>query len=412
MYLFLIMLSVTGAFAAPVIDDFKIEQLVGQNPDVHVLQNRLQSSEKLKGRLTRSFLPKINLTYGKEQFTTGPYDHVVQPFGGIEAEINLFNSGKDKIEDDLRNNRAAISQMDVTILRSQVIAELKRALSHYAYLKEVKSITTEAIKNNKLNLKDANKRIKAGLATSTDLLDFRQQEIQFEQDIAALDYEMGVTLRLINTLIGKDVDNHLSFDVANAHPEHADESKINVSGKSLIVKKAELQKEAVSLELKKDKRWWTPSLDVYGYALRFTQKEREYVPKGSRNDFTLGFKISLPIFDGGEGYTGVQATKALVEAKRAEVRSQDLQIQKNTLDSLKKLELAHQLIHGAEENVDVMNKYRAGILSEYARGIKNSPDVLQASQRWVVARIRQAEVKKNYQYAKADVEFLSSLQTK
>lgn len=409
-YFFVSFFLIGMSFAATTVTDQKLNELIDKNPEVQSLLKRLESSEALKGRLTRSFLPHVSLTYGREKFTTGPYHSLNQPLGGIEAELNLFNSGRDRIESTIRDNQAEIAKIDATLVRAQVLAELKKALSHYAYLIEIKAVTTSAMSQNEENLKSANKRINAGLASGTDLLDFKQQKIQFKQELSALDYEIGVTQRLISTLLGNEPDDALVTEFENTHPDHSDESKLKLSGKSLIVKKAELHKEATSLEYKKDKRWWTPRLDLYGYALRFTQKEREYTPSEARNDVTFGFKFSLPIFDGGEGYRGAQATKALVEAKRNEVRSQELSLQRQNLDALKKLELAHDLIHGAEENVQIMNAYRKGILSEYSKGIKNSPDVLQASQRWIEANIRNAEVKKNYQFAKVEAEYLSSLQ--
>jgi len=398
------------SFAATALTDTNLNDLIDKNPDVQSLLKRLKSSESLKGSLTRSFLPKVSLSYGREKFSTGPYHSLNQSHGGIEAEINIFNSGKDKIESSIRDNQAEIAKIDATLIRSQVLAELKKAMSHYAYLMEIKTITSSGMLQNEENLKSAKKRINAGLASETDSLDFKQLEIQFKQEISTLDYELGVTQRLISTLLGNDPNDGLVTKFSNEHPDHSDESKLNLRGKSLMVKKVELHKEATYLEYKKDKRWWAPKLDIYGYALRFTQKEREYTPSDERNDVTFGFKFSLPIFDGGEGYIGAQAIKALVEAKRSEVRSQELSLQRQSLDALKKLELAHALIHGAEENVQIMNAYRKGVLSEYSKGVKNSPDVLQASQRWIEANIRSAEVKKNYQFAKVEAEYLSSLQ--
>lgn len=410
-YLVVSFFLIGSTFASVKMDESRIDALVELNPDVQSMLKRLESSEKLKGRLTRSFLPKMSLTYGREKFTTGPYHSVSQSYGGIQAEINLFNSGKDSLESSIRDNNAEVARIDAVMMRSNIIAELKKAFSHYAYLTEIKAIIEEALGQNDFNLKSARKRINAGLASKTDLLDFQQQRIQFNQEYGTLEYEMGVTTRLINTLLGKDADAQFEFDFINSHPEHShNEAKITLRGKSLILKKAELNKTTTKLEFQKDKRWWTPSLDLYGYAQRFTLKEREYTPASARNDVTFGLKLTLPIFDGGEGYRGAQATKSLVEAQRAKVRSQDLELQRSTLDALKKLELAHNLIHGSEENVRVIHEYRQGILSEYSKGVKNSPDVLQASQRWVDAKIRYAEVKKNYQFARAEADYLSSLQ--
>lgn len=409
MKLLLFFFLTTNAMAM-VISERSLETIYSENPDFKTVRSRLKASEDLKGYLTRSFLPKVQLSYGREKYTTGPYYWVNQPFGGIEAKVNVYNSGKDSLESEARNKEAAIANIDSSISRSLIISELRKALSHYAYLVEVKSILTEATELNETNLKNAQKRINAGLATNTDLLDFKQQKIQLNQELENLNFEQGQVTRMIATLIGKDPSEMIQVEFFNMHPEHHQLEKLNeISKTSLFVKKARLQTEVARLEQKKAERWWAPTFDLYSYAMRFTQKEREYPEPGQRNDVALGFKINLPVFDGGEGYREAQAQASLARAKESEARAKELEIEREMKNAFYRLDLAHTLIHGAEENAKIMSDYRKGILSEYSRGVKNSPDVLQASNRWIEAKTKFAEIKKNYQFARADTLYLVGL---
>lgn len=407
---FILLFFMTFQAMATVVSERSLENVYSQNPDYKSVKERMLAAERLKGSLTRSFLPKVQLSYGREKYTTGPYYWVNQPFGGIEAKLNVYNSGKDKLENEARDKEAAIAQIDSSISRSLIISELRKAISHYAYLVEVRTILAEATDINDKNLKNAQKRINAGLATNTDLLDFKQQQIQLSQELENLTFEQGQVSRLIATLLGKDPSEMIQVDFVNAHPEHHQGDNLPVNSKtSLFVKKANLLSEVAKIDQEKAKRWWTPSFDLYSYALRFTQKEREYPEPGQRNDVAVGFKISMPIFDGGEGIREAEASASLARAKESEARAKQLEIEREMQDAVKRLDLAHDLIHGAEENAKIMSDYRHGVLSEYSRGVKNSPDVFQASQRWIEAKTKFAEIKKNYQFARADALYLVGL---
>jgi len=401
---------ITNAQAATIISEARVFDFVDKNPDYTGMKERLSAAEQLKGSLTRSFLPMINVTYGREKYTTGPYHGVNQPFGGIEAKINIFNSGRDRIENDKRDKESLIASIDSAMSRALIIAEIRKAMSHYSYLTEIQSIMVDAISLNEINLKNAQKRINAGLAAKTDLLDFKQQQIQLNQELKSLNYEQGVVTRLISTLIGQDPIEVLNVEFTNAHPEHAEETELSISTKSsLVLKRATLQSEVANLNQKHAERWWLPSLDIYSYALRFTEKEREYPSPGERNDVGYGFKFTLPLFDGGESLRKASAQASLANAQERHARSKQLEIDRETQNAINKLKLAHTLIHGAEDSIEIMSEYRQGILNEYAKGIKNSPDVLQASQRWIEAKTRFAEVKKNYQFARSDALYLMGL---
>lgn len=370
----------------------------------------MQAAEELKGVLTRSFLPKLELSYGKERYSVGPYNHVVQPFGGIEAKINVFNSGKDSLTNDKRSLEANVASIDAKIIKAQIVAQLRKALAQWAYFDEVANVLEEALQSNKRNTLSAQQRISAGLTTSTDTLDFKQQAITLKQELVPLEYEKGVVRRLILTLMGVDVAQDLEISFENSHPAEGESKALQRSKQqALVVRKALFEAEIAKLEAKTTARWWAPSVDVYGYALRMLQKDREYPRPDQRNDVSIGFRITLPIFDGGEGHRNAKSKEAISRAQISLTRSNELEVQKSILDAAKKLDLTHELIHGAEENVEIMNKYRSGIAIEYGRGVKNSPDMLQASARWIQAKNNFAEIKRNYQFAKADAIFLQEM---
>ncbi len=410
LYIFLILSRLS--FASVALTEESLPSFTESAPSVQALRQRLNSAEELKGSLNRSFMPKIRLSYGRERYTTGPYYWVNQPFGGAEAEINVFNSGKDVLENNKREKEAMIAAIDQNMAQAQVLSEARKSFAQFAYLQEIEKVLNEALKFNENNIQGAHKRINAGLATSSDVLDFKQQKITLLQEVETLRYEKGAVQRLLAVLIGKEPTEEIVIQHENLHPEHESEKALRLNpGQSILTKKASLQSEVSSIERDAASRWWAPRLDLYGYALRFTQKEREYPQTGQRNDVSIGFRLVFPIFDGGEGFRQTSAKESVAKAYSFQATQRNLEVQRETLDASKKLELAHNLIHGAEESVKIMEDYRQGILREYVRGIKNSPDVLQANDRWITAKTKFAEVKKNYQIARAEALYLESLST-
>lgn len=405
--LFFALLFVTGAQASVLLSEQNIQTLYKSNPEAKSLRERLEASERLRGSLTRSFLPKVELSYGHERYSVGPYNQVNQPFGGIQASVNVFNSGKDSLESDKRNLNAKISEIDSVVMEAQIMAQIRKAMSEYAYLSEVEKILQDALAGNESHVKAARQRVQAGLAAATDTLDFQQQAISLRQQLTQIGYEKGVVNRMIATLLGTDPTSEVEVNFVNPHPEHGDAivKDIKVEN-SLAVKQSMFLAEVAKIEMKEAYRWWAPSVDIYGFAVRALQKDREYPSPGQRNDAGIGFRIVLPIFDGGESYRVAQSKAAIERSQKSQAEARKLAIQRDMQDTIKKLDLTHELIHGAEENVSVITKYRQGIMNEYNRGVKNSPDVLQASNRWIQASLQYSEIKRNYQSARAEALYL------
>lgn len=409
-FLFLTLFLSLPSFGAITVDQAYLEKQLDLAPSVLILQERIKEAQKLGGALKRSFFPKVKLIYGQERFTTGPFHRVNQPFGGIEAEVNIFNFGRDSLENERRLKEVHLAKINSKITKAEILAKGREALAQYAYLFEIRSILEEAMEMNERNILGAKKRIHAGLSTGTDLIDFKHQKIALDQEYETLKFEMVLVERILAVILGHSSDLDITVKFQNEHPEHG--PVFNAPGElsnSALIKKAELNLEIAGLNKTAASRWWGPKLDLYGYALRFTQKEREYPETGQRNDVTFGFKFTLPLFDGGEGFAEAAASSARVRTLEYEFKQRTLEVENETGNAMRKLDLAHKLIHGAEDSVKLMSDYRKGIMNEYTKGVKNSPDVLQANQRWIEAKTKFAEVKRNYQFAKSEALYLMSL---
>ena len=81
-----------------------------------------------------------------------------------------------------------------------------------------------------------------------------------------------------------------------------------------------------------------------------------------------------------------------------------LELQSQYANSYELYVLNHDLVHSAEENNKIAQRYYENVWNEYTRGVKNSPDVLQAFTRIVEAKLRYADIKKDYQIARAQIK--------
>ncbi|OYZ13487.1 MAG: hypothetical protein B7Y39_17580, partial [Bdellovibrio sp. 28-41-41] len=67
------------------------------------------------------------------------------------------------------------------------------------------------------------------------------------------------------------------------------------------------------------------------------------------------------------------------------------------------LKLLHSQVHDAEENIVRAEKYYKLTQSEYARGVKNSPDMLSASEKIFEVKNKRLEILKDFNLKQAHV---------
>jgi outer membrane protein len=377
--------------------------LAERNQAVRGAAINAESFELRTGHLVRSYLPTLNLEGGGEHFQTGPYPNFSQLYGSAEARLNLFRGGKDLLEDGLRSaqSRAATAQARMTTAAQ--LAEARRAYWTLVFQREEVQILKAAIEENASHIASANRRIQRGLTTDTDRLDFELQASELKEDLESVTHQTKQTQIRLRAALG--IAEDVEIKTVESTPHEHDEELLTVgldaeAQHDISFLKANF--EVARKEGSQLSRWWLPSVDAYAGVYLYTLRDRDYLAQGLRDDRVLGLRLTLNL----EGFTAANAARAAamradgLESEAAQ-RTRDLRARLQVTQEEMKHE--HELTHGAEERVKRGKVYLSRTLSEYDRGVKNGPDVLNASQRVLGFRRRLLETRRNYQLAKLEL---------
>lgn len=378
--------------------------LEAQNGNISSANLLKKSADELTGHLGRSFLPEFSASVGQEKTSGNPYnknDNSYQ-FGQIGLSVNLFRGYRDTLEESMRKTQAKLNANRIDQTKYDLLTSIRFLYWQLLYQQEVIGALELALELNKKNQSTAEKRISGGIATATDRLDFKQAGIQFEQDLEIAKIEYENAKRKLAATLGYSTDVNFLTSKIVPHDHALDSGVLPVNFKfdeHRDFKSLGLQEEIASLNKRRNARWWAPELDLY--ASKGQKFERV---NGNAKDFDDGDVIGLKFtfqFDRLEGQIQSQAL-AYQELANQELKKQRArELSADYTNALRLYELNHKLIHTSEENIKESEQYLRNTRDEYNRGIKNSPDVLQASQRLVTAKLRYADVKKDYQIARS-----------
>jgi outer membrane protein TolC len=322
----------------------------------------------------------------------------------IRGNLNLYRGGRDSLVEKSREATKRIFGVQSQQIIQQELLEVRSYFWDLVMLREIKGLLNYAIKQNQVNFDRANKRVNAGLSTRVDRLEFEISGTQLAQDLARVEVEISNNQRKISALIGKDPETHYETILEVPHDHHDPTADQRMDFNLYRDVQLELTNKT-SLEFDGEifKRWWTPSLDLYAESILYNFRERSFTAQRDQMDTALGIKISFE-FDGfqqkrdGEA---LQARSRASELRAAQIKA-ETEAEFNT--ARQELVLLHDLIHEGEKNVQKGSEYLEVTLSEYSRGIKNSPDVLSAMLKNLEFKRRFAELRRDYAVVKAQLQ--------
>lgn len=378
------------------------ELIESKNAKVLASKNEQFAAEQRTGSLGRSFIPNLELHAAQESFKKGQQDSKTQPAYGAELSVNLFNGGKDKLENSVRELEANKKSFES---QRTLVEEIEKARSIFwdlTYLQEKKTLLGTTLEVNKQNLNSAQRRIRSGVATDSDRFEFEMKNVDLQRDLKAVDLRINQQKRDLVLLLGLEEKAEVVLAETLQH-DHDYESKLPLPEKTpeFLYKDIELSAQQSELMAKQNSRSWMPRLDAYAGYNQYNEREEEFPDSADRRESVVGLRLSLNLSQTFDAAKESAAQRRLAEGNSRLAnhlqKEKGLEIQKELED----LRFLHDQIHDAEENIGRAESYYRMTQSEYTRGVKNSPDVLGASEKLYDMRHKRLEIIKDFQVAKA-----------
>ncbi|MBL7716563.1 MAG: TolC family protein [Bdellovibrionales bacterium] len=402
--LFFTATSALGASSLEVKPDDLPKLLSDRNQNVRGSALMVDAAEAKTGHLARSYLPTLNFEVGGETFQTGSYPTKTEPYGLLEAKLNLFRGGKDLLEERINRAQVRLADAQSKQVTSAELVNTRKLYWTLVFQREEILILKDALEQNEKNLNAANRRIQRGLTSDTDRLDFEINRDQLKEDIKSLEHEAELTQIKLRALLAlsEDVEIKTLAVIPHDHDEELLKTKFQGEG-NFHVETVKASGEVSENQSARENRWWTPTLDLYAGYYLYTLRDRDYLSIGQRDDRVAGIRLTFQLFDGFQAKSIASSYSIQAQAYENQAIQKRRDTEADFTLAKEEMQHMHELIHQAEKRIEQGKLYLSKTLSEYDRGVKNSPDVLGAILRQNQFRRRYAEIRKNYVFSKAEL---------
>jgi outer membrane protein len=161
-----------------------------------------------------------------------------------------------------------------------------------------------------------------------------------------------------------------------------------------------------TLELKQLNGQAFPQMDLEAKYGKFLTEDAVFY---ENNNYSVFLKLSIPIFSGFEYVNGKRSLQSQKDSQllKLEYKKNSLRQQiKNAVDEFRTI---LERLDIEEKNIIKSEKYYRLTYDEYKRGVKNSPDMVGATERKVNTQIRNLEYRRDLYLAKLKIMELVSV---
>ena len=222
----------------------------------------------------------------------------------------------------------------------------------------------------------ARKKVNAGLTTDAELLDFQIKQDNLLNEILANELKIKENENAIKNIFGnkfslEELKSKIPLNESTELKKAQIPENLNLTQLSQDVSLSEL-------EINKSKSSYLPKIDLEAKAGSITPQTKMFKDK---TEHQVALTLTIPLFS---GYSSDAFSHQMILDKQLKERIfKNYQVNLPSIleNEEKRIELNRHLLAANEKTLKKAEKFQEQTISEYKRGIKNSPDLISASDR-------------------------------
>jgi len=380
-------------------------QLLNKNLSYQAQRHSVEGQKAQATSAFSSYSPTLSAVGGVAQNRTDDLTATQKGYlGYLEGKLNLYRGSKDQAHIEQKKIDHALSEIEAEAQKRSLRLELTEVITDMIYLHELQNLLQEELKTTQTQRQMAAKKVAAGLTGAVDHLELDLRENEVEIEIQKINQAHSENHQKLKKLFSENIEDEALASIRMSPISRL--TKIErpiVTDKSPALQKAILNSQKAELELQMVKADFKPTLD-FSYSVGRLTPSEDSPTKFNESKYSL--LLNWPLFSGFETLYQSKAAHsqiAAAQSQRAQTAA-DLSAEIQILaDKIKTLGSLYEI---NERKLQNSKKYFELTNDEYRRGVKNSPDLVTATDRYYSTSRRQLEIKKELEVLNVQYENL------
>jgi outer membrane protein TolC len=411
-------LSIGQAIAAPA--SYSLEQAIdaalANNPELNIMQARIEQANAQLGESLASFYPQIktSLSYQHSNNPAQAFALIIAQrrldmqsgnFNNpgfvddyrpqVSASYSLFRGGQDYYNSQAAELNSEAAELEKSAARNRLVNHVTAAYYGELAAMDANTISQRAIESVQSQLHQTQLGYEAGTVLKSDLLSLQVQlaEAQDAQIHAANAIELAQNM--LKTLLGLDAND--SFAINPAANKNLPESPANFEqliNQALAqhpeLKAAEKRVAIAEQQLSAAKAAHLPKADAF---VSYGSNSKDLTYNSNRDNLTAGVMVEMDVFSGFATQEKINKAEHQLTAAKESARQNRLQIENDLKaaqlklqEALHRAEVSNSASQAAEEALRLVNQQRQAGVVTVSRYLETQVALEKALSRQVSAR--------------------------